>query len=88
MKAVFGNAIATAKEIDGHFDPSKPRKDIIVRTLVGPVCRAIWPDKTDANVAVICRCDPRNARRYLSGELPIPAALLAAINVELVKRFE
>lgn len=56
--------------------------------LVGPVCRVIWPDKTDANVAVICGCDPRNARRYLSGEIPIPAVLLAAINAELVKRFE
>jgi hypothetical protein len=85
MRAVFGNEVAVATEIGGHF---RPGTDRIVRTLVGPVCRVIWPDKTDANIAVICGCDPRNARRYMSGELPIPAVLLAAISVELVKRFE
>ena len=85
MRAVFGNSLATAKEIGGQFQPGT---DKIVRTLVGPVCKVIWPEKTDAQIAVICSCDPRNARRYLSGELPIPAVLLAAINAELVKRFE
>lgn len=85
MHALFGNSTAVAREIGGHFTQGQDR---IVRTIVGPVCKAIWPDKTDAAVAVICDCNPRNARRYMSGELPIPAVLLAAINVELVRRFE
>jgi hypothetical protein len=63
-----------------------PKRRDIRNVVVGPVCKVIWPNKTDAYVAAICGCDPRNARRYLSGELPIPAVLLAAINVELVKR--
>jgi hypothetical protein len=51
------------------------------------VCKAIWgTEKTDATVAVICKCDPRNARRYFKGELPIPSALLTAINIELTRR--
>lgn len=85
MSVSFGNATAVAREIGGHF---RPGTDKIVRTVVGAVCKAIWPDKTDVHVASICRCDPRNARRYISGELPIPAPLLVAINNELVRRFE
>lgn len=63
---------------------AKNRKD--GNPLVGPVCKAIWPVKTDAHVAAICGCDPRNARRYMSGEIPIPSILLAAINVKITKR--
>lgn len=55
-------------------------------SIVGAVCRAIWTEKPDAAVAVICKCDPRNARRYFKGELPIPSVLLAAINNALVER--
>lgn len=82
MRSLIGNPVGVATEIGGHFQPGK---DKIVRKVVGPVCKAIWPDKTDIEVGLICDCDPRNARRYLSGELKIPSVLLAAINVELVK---
>lgn len=85
MHGVFGNPAVVAKEIGGQF---RPGADRIVRTVVGSVCKAIWPEKTDVHVAAICDCDPRNARRYLSGEIPIPAVLLVAINSELVRRFE
>jgi hypothetical protein len=85
MHGAFRNSATVATEIGGQM---RPRKDKTVRTLVGPVCKAIWPDKTDAHIAAICRCDPRNARRYLSGELPVPAILIVAINAELVRRFE
>lgn len=85
MHGSFGNPEAVAREIGGRFTPGSDR---IVKTVVGAVCRAIWPDKTDAQVATICGCDPRNARRYMSGEIPMPSVLLAAINVELTKRFE
>lgn len=83
MRASFGNSAVVATEIGGRF---RPTKDRYVRTLVGPVCKVIWPEKTDAEVAVICGCDPRNARRYFNGELPLPAVLLAAINAKLVER--
>jgi hypothetical protein len=83
MSALFGNSSAVATEIGGQF---RPGQDKYVRSLVGPVCKVIWPEKTDHQVACICDCDPRNARRYMSGELPIPAVLLAAINNAIVKR--
>lgn len=86
MRSVFGNADAVAREIGGRFCPSGKGEDEYVQSPVGPVCRVLWPEKTDANVAAICGCDPRNARRYLSGELPIPEVLIAAINVRLVQR--
>ena len=85
MHGPFGNSEKIAIEIGGHF---RPGADRIVKSVVGPVCKAIWPHKTDTHVATICKCDPRNARRYLSGELPIPQVLLVAINIELVCRFE
>jgi hypothetical protein len=88
MHGTLQNRVDEAREIGGRPCPNAPSADRIVRTIVGRICKIIWPDKTDAHVAAICGCDPRNARRYLSGELPIPAVLLAAINVELVKRFE
>jgi hypothetical protein len=85
MEGSFGNSRVIAREIGGQF---RQGTDRIVKTVVGPVCKAIWPDKTDTEVAVICGCDPRNARRYMSGELPIPVKLLIAINVRLGERFE
>ena len=88
MRTVYEREIANATKIEGHLRPGGHATDRIVRTVVGPVCKIIWPDKTDAHVAAICGCDPRNARRYLSGELPLPTLLLVAINVELSKRFD
>lgn len=85
MLGTLQTSVDEARKIEGQI---RQGTDRIVRTLVGPVCKVIWPEKTDAQIAVICSCDPRNARRYLSGELPIPAVLLSAINAELVKRFE
>jgi hypothetical protein len=86
MRAVFGNPQAVAREIGGHFCPSDKSADEYVQSPVGPVCKVLWPEKTDVKIAVICKCDPRNARRYMSGELPIPAVLLTAINVRLTER--
>ncbi len=84
MRSPIGNPAVVTTEIGGQF---RPGKDKIVQSLVGPVCKAIWPDKTDAHVAAVCGCDPRSARRYLSGELPIPAILIVAINLALIRRF-
>ncbi len=83
MRTVYEREIANAAKIEGRIATGKDR---FVQTPVGPVCRVIWPEKTDAHVAAICGCDPRNARRYMAGEIPIPAILLAAINVEITRR--
>lgn len=83
MRPVYEREIANAAKIEGRIASGADR---IVQSLVGPVCKVLWPECTDAQVAVICGCDPRSARRYMSGEIPIPAILLAAINVKLTAR--
>lgn len=83
MRTVYEREIANAAKIEGRISAGP---DIFVRSLVGPVCKVIWPEKTDAHVAAICGCDPRNARRYMSGEIPIPSILLTAINIEIIRR--
>ena len=83
MRTVYEREIAGAAKIEGRIASGA---DIFVQSLVGPVCKVLWPDKTDAHVAAICGCDPRNARRYMSGEITIPAILLTAINIRLTER--
>lgn len=83
MRTVYEREIANAAKIEGRISTGA---DIFVQSPVGAVCRALWPGKTDVEVAIICGCDPRNARRYMAGEIPIPSILLAAINVALTKR--
>lgn len=85
MHGAFGNPSVVAREIGGHFEPASDR---IVKSVVGPVCFAIWGAKADAEVATICKCSTRNARRYMSGEIAIPAPLLHAINGKLLQQFE
>jgi hypothetical protein len=77
MRAVFGNPVAVATEIQGRF---RPGRDKIVTRYFGVVARALWPDKTAAHVAAICDCDERQAKRYLSGEYPVPYIMLRHIN--------
>lgn len=83
MRTVYEREIANAAKIEGHFLSGDGR---IVQSLVGPVCKILWPVKTDAHVATICGCDPRSARRYMSGEITIPAVLLVAITARLTAR--
>jgi hypothetical protein len=70
MRSPWGNAEVVATEIGGRFQAGKDR---IVRPLFGPIARVIWPSNTDAHVASIAKCDPRTARRYLSGEIDPPS---------------
>lgn len=83
MRTVYEREIARASKIEGRIATGA---DIFVQSPVGPVCKVLWPSKTDVEVAIICGCDPRNARRYMSGEIAIPAVLLTAINVKLTAR--
>ncbi len=83
MRTVYERELANAAKISGQIASGADR---FVQSPVGPVCKILWPECTDAQIAVICGCDPRSARRYMSGEIPIPAVLLAAINVRLTAR--
>lgn len=77
MRTQFGNSVAVAREIQGQF---RPERDKIVTRSFGVIARALWPDKTAAHVASICRCDERQAKRYLSGEYPVPYLMLRHVN--------
>lgn len=83
MRTVYEREIASASKIEGRIVSGTDR---FVQSLVGPVCKVLWPDCTDAHVAAVCGCDPRSARRYMSGEIPIPSILLAAITVKIAER--
>lgn len=85
MRTVYEREIANAAKIEGRIATGA---DGFVQSPVGPVCRVLWPPplKADVEVGLICGCDPRNARRYMSGEIAMPAVLLAAINVRLTTR--
>jgi hypothetical protein len=81
MHGTLQKRVDEARKIEGRL---RQGTDRIVQSVVGPVCKAIWPDKTDMAVAAICKCDPRNARRYMSGELPAPPRLIHAIDAALI----
>lgn len=84
MRTQFGNPVATAIEIQGHYVREKD-------TLVPPpkfaaVARLLWPEKTAAHLASIAGKDERTAKRWLAGEYEPPAIVIAAIIVEITKR--
>jgi hypothetical protein len=84
MHGVFGNPVATAKEIDGHYRQGTDK-------IVGPskfsiVAKALWPLKTAAHIAAIAGRDERTAARWLSGEFEPPNIVIAAVIVEITKR--
>jgi len=76
MRAPWGNSATVASEIGGRFNAGK---DKIVRPLFGPIAKVIWPSNTDAHIATVARCDPRTARRYISGEIEAPPIVWATI---------
>lgn len=84
MEGSFGNSAKTAREIDCQFRPGTDR--IVKPRVVKGVCKAIWPENTEAHVATICDCSVRTAARYLSDEIDAPAILIVAITVELTKK--
>lgn len=76
MRSPFGNSEIVAREIGGQF---RPGRDKIVIRKFGAVARALWPEKTAAHVASICDCDERQAKRYLTGEYPIPYVMIRRV---------
>jgi len=78
MRAPFGNSQIVAREIQGHFRPGRDK--IVQPRQFGKVARALWPEKTVFHVAEICGCEERQAKRYLSGEYPVPYIMLRRVN--------
>jgi hypothetical protein len=62
-----------ASEIGGKFCPSRDK--IVPQRGFGKAARARWPEKAAYEIALICNCDERQAKRYLSGEYSIPYVL-------------
>jgi len=83
MRTPFGNPVATATEIDGHF---RQGTDKIVSRKFGAVAKVLWPYKTAAQLAAIAETNERTAARWLAGEFEPPAIIIAAIIVEITKR--
>lgn len=69
-------AAKVASEIGGQF---RPDRDKIVLRGFGAAARARWPEKAAYEIAAICDCDERQAKRYLSGEYPIPYVLIRSM---------
>ena len=84
MRAVFGNPVATAIEIQGHFVPGR---DKIVPPLkwVG-MAKHLWPKKTAAHLASIAGKDERTGKRWLEGDHEPPGVIIAAMVAEMFKR--
>lgn len=83
MRSLFGNPVAVAIEMQGHFVPGR---DTFVRTKFGAVAKILWPEKTAAQLAAIAGKDERTAKRWIAGEFEPPAVIFAAVLLELVKR--
>lgn len=69
-------------ENDGHLCPGADR---IVRRKFGAVAKLLW-GKPDIEIACIAKCDPRTARRILRGEADVPAEVVIAANIEMLRR--
>lgn len=82
MRSMFGNPVAVAIEMQGHFTAGR---DKIVTRRFGAVARVLWPHKTAAHLAAISGKDERTAKRWIAGEFEPPATVLAAVLVELTK---
>jgi hypothetical protein len=84
VRSSFGNPVATAIEMQGHY---VPERDTVVPPLkFAAVARLLWPHKTAAHLAAIAGRDERTAKRWLSGEYEPPAIVIAAVIVEITKR--
>lgn len=75
--------VASATELHRH-DCRAPTKMSVGK--FGAVAKLLWPDKTAATLAVIAGKNVRTAERWLSGEFEPPAAVIAALIVEITKR--
>lgn len=84
MRQRYGNPIATALEIQGHFVPAR---DKIVRPWIfTDYARACWPSKTAEHLAAISGKDERTAKRWLAGEFEPPIVVVFAVINKMFER--
>jgi len=81
MRAVFGNPVAVATELQGQFVPGRDK--IVPPPKFASVCRLLWPHKTAAHLAAIAGRDERTAKRWLSGEFEPPVKVVLAVIQEM-----
>lgn len=84
VRSSFGNPVATAIEMQGHYVPERDR--VVPPLKFAAVARVLWPFKTAAHLAVIAGKDERTAKRWLSGEYEPPGSVIAAVILEITKR--
>lgn len=82
MHGVLRGQPSVASEIQGQF---RQGTDRIVSRKFGAVARVIWPSKTAWHVAAVANISERHAARILAGEFEAPAALLAAVILEITR---
>ena len=85
MSGVLAQRIEEARETERRICRGTDR---IVSRKFGIVAKALWPLKTAAHIAAIAKKDERTAARWLSGEIPAPAIVIAAIVVEITETGE
>lgn len=83
MRAVFGNPVATATEMQGQF---RAGHDKIVTRKFGSVAKVLWPFKTSAHLAAIAGVDERTAKRWLAGEFEPPVCIILAVIDETFRK--
>jgi hypothetical protein len=77
MRALFGNADVTAREMQGRFLQSRDK--IAPAPNWADHARLAWPHKTAAHIASIAGRDERTAKRWLAGEFPLPPEVMLAL---------
>ena len=82
MRSVYEERVAQATKIDGQIQAGT---DKIVSRKFGAHAKLAWPFKTAAHIAAIGNISERHAARIIAGEFEPPAAVLAALIVEITK---
>lgn len=83
MLQVSGNSQTGAIKFEG----SRLRGgEVNFPTAFGRCARAIWPQKTAFKLAAIGNVSDRAAKDWLSGKVPAPAVVIAAMVVEITRR--
>ena len=83
MHGSLQKRVAEAREIEGRIVSGADK--IVQPPKWTEWARICWPDKTDVELALVAKRDPRTARRWLSGEFEPPQAVWAALIGKLLE---
>lgn len=93
MRAVFGNPVAVATEIDGQVSTGADSSVRAVTRINGQritfrdLAMFAWPRKTDVFLSDLTGYDARTCRRWLANATEPPAEALGVILGEIMRRF-